>query len=109
MRNLSASHGVSSYSSRYMLSRFSDTYKSQSINQSINPNLYSGPSRSLVRGAPDPGQAKKNSLQKVMEFVQSFLEFILYCIVSRGVFKGWFYGFNPRNECLYRCKSLKLY
>jgi len=28
--------------------------------QSINQNLYSTPSRSLLRGAPDPGQAEKN-------------------------------------------------
>src|SRR6218665_285612 len=35
--------------------------------QSINQNLYSAPSRSLLRGAPDPGQAEKNSLEKVEE------------------------------------------
>src|SRR6218665_1219324 len=39
----------------------------QSINQSINQNLYSAPSRYLLRGAPDPGQAEKNSLGKVVE------------------------------------------
>src|SRR6218665_2621221 len=32
------------------------------INQSINQNLYSTPSRYLLRGAPDPGQAEKNGL-----------------------------------------------
>ena len=37
----------------------------QSINQSINENLYSAPSRSLLRGARDPGQVEKNSLEKV--------------------------------------------
>jgi len=30
--------------------------------QSINQNLYSASSRYLHRGAPDPGQAEKNSL-----------------------------------------------
>ena len=37
------------------------------INQSINQNLYNAPSRSLLRGASDPGQEEKNSLQKVVE------------------------------------------
>ena len=32
------------------------------FNQSINQNLCSAPSRSLLRGAPDPGQAEKYSL-----------------------------------------------
>jgi len=32
------------------------------LNQSINQNLYSAPSRSLLRSATDPGQAEKNSL-----------------------------------------------
>jgi len=32
------------------------------INQSISQNLYSAPSRYLLRGAPDPGQVEKNSL-----------------------------------------------
>jgi len=41
----------------------SKSYINHSINQSINPNLYSAPSRfPLLRGAPDPGQAEKNSL-----------------------------------------------
>ena len=35
--------------------------------QSINQNLYGDPSRSLLRGAPDPGQAEQNSLEKVVE------------------------------------------
>jgi len=35
--------------------------------QSINQNLYSAPSRSLLRGAPDPSQVEKNSLEKVVE------------------------------------------
>src|SRR6218665_3952294 len=35
--------------------------------QSINQNLCSAPSRSLLRGASDPGQAEKNSLDKVVE------------------------------------------
>jgi len=30
-------------------------------------NLYSTPSRSILRGAPNPGQAEKNSLEKVVE------------------------------------------
>ena len=30
------------------------------INQSISKNLYSAPSRYLLRGAPDPGQAEKS-------------------------------------------------
>jgi len=30
------------------------------INQSIGQNLYSAPSRYLLRGAPDPGQAERN-------------------------------------------------
>jgi len=34
---------------------------------SINQNLYSAPSISLLRGAPDPGQAEKNSLAKAVE------------------------------------------
>jgi len=40
----------------------------KSINQSISQNLYSALSRYLLRGAPDPGQAEKNSLWKVVEF-----------------------------------------
>src|SRR6218665_3831812 len=39
----------------------------QSISQSFNQNLYIAPSRSLLRGAPVPGQAEKNSLEKVVE------------------------------------------
>src|SRR6218665_1224250 len=35
--------------------------------QSINQNLYNAPSRFLLRGASDPGQEEKNSLQKVVE------------------------------------------
>ena len=35
--------------------------------QSINQNSYSTPSRSLLRGTPDPGHAEKNSLEKVGE------------------------------------------
>src|SRR6218665_1424160 len=35
--------------------------------QSINQNLYSAPSRFLLRGAPAPGHAKKNSLEKVVK------------------------------------------
>ena len=39
-------------------------HKHQSINQltDISQNLYSAPSRYLLRGTPDPGQAEKNSL-----------------------------------------------
>jgi len=37
------------------------------INLSINQNLYSTPSRSLLRGTPLPGQAEKNSLERVVE------------------------------------------
>src|SRR6218665_1244003 len=43
------------------------THVNQSINQSVNQNLYSAPSRYLLRGAPDSGQAEKNSLEKVLE------------------------------------------
>ena len=40
----------------------------KSINPSINRNLYSASLRSLLRSAPDPGQAEKNcSLEKVVE------------------------------------------
>ena len=39
----------------------------ESYSQSINQNLYSAFSRSLLRGAPDLGQALKNSLEKVVE------------------------------------------
>src|ERR1700733_13174370 len=39
----------------------------QSINQSISQNLYSASSRSLFRSAPDPGQAKVDSLEKFKE------------------------------------------
>src|SRR6218665_260844 len=35
--------------------------------QSISRNLYSAPSRYLLRGAPNPGQAEKNSLEEVVE------------------------------------------
>jgi len=39
-----------------------------SINQSINQsNLYSAPSRYLLRGATNPGQAEKDSLDKAVE------------------------------------------
>jgi len=37
------------------------------IDQSINENVYSYPSRFLLRGAPDPGQAENKSLEKVVE------------------------------------------
>jgi len=33
----------------------------------INQNLYSTPSRSLLGGTFDPGQAEKNNLEKVVE------------------------------------------
>jgi len=33
------------------------------LEKSINQNLYSAPSRYLLRGAPDPGQAEKKSLE----------------------------------------------
>ena len=33
------------------------------FNQSISQNLYSAPSRYLLRGAPGPGQAEKKSLE----------------------------------------------
>ena len=36
-------------------------------NQSVIQNLYSTLSRFLFRGAPDLGQAEKNSLEKVVE------------------------------------------
>ena len=32
----------------------------------INQNLYSAPSRSILGGAPETGQAEKNSLKKVV-------------------------------------------
>src|SRR6218665_650882 len=35
------------------------------LNQLINQNLYSAPSRSLLRGAPDPSEAEKNNLENV--------------------------------------------
>jgi len=38
-----------------------------SMNQSINQNLYSAPSRSILRSAYNPGQAEKSSLEKVVE------------------------------------------
>ena len=38
------------------------------FNQSINHiNLYSAPSRSLLRGAPNPGLVKEKSLEKTVE------------------------------------------
>src|SRR6218665_1973407 len=37
------------------------------VHQSINKNVYSAPSRSLLRSAPEPGQAEKNSLQKLVK------------------------------------------
>ena len=37
------------------------------FNQSISQNVYSTPSTYLLRSAPDPGQAEKNSLEKVVE------------------------------------------
>src|SRR6218665_1619265 len=43
--------------------KYIDAYMHQSINQ----NLYSAPARFLLRGAPDPGQAEKNSVEKVVE------------------------------------------
>jgi len=33
----------------------------------MKQNLYSVPLRSLLRGAPEIGQAKKNNLEKVVE------------------------------------------
>jgi len=41
-----------------------------SIFQSIKQNLYSAPSRSLLRGPPDPGQAEKNSLENLEKVVE---------------------------------------
>jgi len=43
------------------------THDVRQFNQSINQNLYRAPSRSLLRGTPDPGQEEKNSLQMVVE------------------------------------------
>src|ERR1700733_5357115 len=37
------------------------------INQSINRNLYSASSRSLLRGTPDPNQAEEIGLQQLVE------------------------------------------
>ena len=39
----------------------------QIFRKSISQHLYSAPSRYLLRGDPDPGQAEKNSLEKVVE------------------------------------------
>ena len=41
------------------------------LNESVNQNVYSAPSRYLLRVAPDPGQADKNSLEKVVELSTS--------------------------------------
>src|SRR6218665_3327837 len=47
--------------------------------QSINQNLYSAPLRSLLRGAsPYPGQAEKNSLDKVVELRTCTVWEVLY-------------------------------
>src|SRR6218665_147133 len=43
------------------------SWEYQSINQSINQNVYSASSSSLFRSAPAPGQPEKNSLEKVVE------------------------------------------
>ena len=48
--------------SDFSLQLISAIEDSLGINQSINQNLYSAPSRYLFRGAPDPGQAEENSL-----------------------------------------------
>src|SRR6218665_895909 len=42
-------------------------YMCISINQSISQNLYSAPSRYLLRGTPNPGHVEKNSLEKAVE------------------------------------------
>jgi len=42
-------------------------YNPKHVNHSINKNLYSTPSTRLLGGALDPGQAEKNSLEKVVE------------------------------------------
>jgi len=49
------------------------------VSQSINNNLYSAPSRYLLRGAPDPGQAEKNSLEMLVELRK-----------GRPTVHGWF-------------------
>jgi len=49
---------------------------------SINQNLYSAPLRSLLRGAPDPGQAEKKSLEKVVELRTGKFGSCLRSIVS---------------------------
>src|SRR6218665_541964 len=47
---------------------------------SFNQNLYSALSRSLLRGAPDPGQAKKNSVENLVELRRgSFWEVSKIC------------------------------
>src|SRR6218665_3333820 len=38
---------------------------------SINENLYSAPSTSLLRGVPDSGQAEKRSLEELVKLNQS--------------------------------------
>ena len=45
-----------------LLGSWKIVYPSKLHNISINQNVYSAPSRYLLRGAPDPGQAEKNSL-----------------------------------------------
>ena len=45
---------------------------SRNLYQSINQNLCSAPSRSLIRSALDPGEAEKNSLEQVVEIESRF-------------------------------------
>src|SRR6218665_112876 len=52
----------------------------------INQHLYSAPSRSLLRGAPDPGQAEKNSLEMVvgLRTATRINVFLLLCLCWFG-------------------------
>src|SRR6218665_2597565 len=47
----------------YVFLHSNNTLHKLEQHQSINQRLYSTPSRSILRGAPDSGQAEKNSLE----------------------------------------------
>ena len=69
------------------------TAKKACLNQSISQNLYSTPSRYLLRGAPNPGQTEKNSLEKVVE-ISSKIRWLAHQQRKR-VLRTTYHKYNP--------------
>ena len=67
--------------------KIGEARKPKFINQSMSKNLYSAPSRYLLRGAPDPGQAEKNSLVLVSATYSAALA---SCRIQNSIYTGLF-------------------